>query len=96
MLLSYNRLGGLGLALWAITILVCLFLILVVLLQAGKGGGSYTTKGGSTIDYKGAAVGGSTGGGSTGGGSTGEGTTTPGATTAAGEPTDAEPTDAPS
>ncbi|HEV3145777.1 MAG TPA: hypothetical protein VGZ47_17950 [Gemmataceae bacterium] len=31
--------------------------------QAGKGGGSYTTKGGSTIDYKGAGVGGTTGGG---------------------------------
>ncbi len=35
--------------------------------QAGTGGGSYTTKGGSTIDYKGAAVGGTTPGGVSGG-----------------------------
>jgi hypothetical protein len=35
--------------------------------QAGKASGSYTTKGGSTIDYKGAAAGGTTGGGVTGG-----------------------------
>jgi len=35
--------------------------------QAGKGGGSYTTKGGSTIDYKGAAAGGTGGGGAQGG-----------------------------
>jgi len=35
--------------------------------QAGRGSGSVTTKGGSTIDYKGAAVGGTTGGGVKGG-----------------------------
>jgi hypothetical protein len=35
--------------------------------QTGKGSGSITTKGGSTIDYKGAAAGGTTGGGVQGG-----------------------------
>jgi hypothetical protein len=35
--------------------------------QTGKGGGSYTTQGGSTINYKGAAAGGTTGGGISGG-----------------------------
>lgn len=35
--------------------------------QAGKGGGSYTTKGGATIDYKGAAWGGTGAGGISGG-----------------------------
>ena len=35
--------------------------------QASKGSGSFTTKGGSTVNYKGAAVGGTTGGGTTAG-----------------------------
>lgn len=40
MLLTYNRLGGLGIALWAIVILVCLFLLVPILFIAALSFGS--------------------------------------------------------
>ena len=40
MLLTYHRLGGLGVALWAITILVCLFLLVPIVFIAALSFGS--------------------------------------------------------